>query len=59
MPVAVVDAGVPVGRADSDDRHHDVATEIVSGMDHGELPTGQVTNYVVLETLYREMLISR
>jgi hypothetical protein len=54
-----VNAGVPVGRADSDDRHHDVATEIVSGMDHGELPTGQVTNYVVLETLYREMLISR
>lgn len=51
MAVAVVDTGVLIGMADSDDRHHDVATEIVRGMDLGELPTGRVTNYVVLETL--------
>jgi len=51
MAVAVVDTGVLVGMADADDRHHDTAMEIVRGMDHGDLPTGHVTNYVVLETL--------
>ena len=51
MAVAVVDTGVLVGMADVDDEHHDVAMEIVRGMDHGDLPTGRVTNYIVLETL--------
>lgn len=51
MAVTVVDTGVLIGMADSDDQHHDIATEIVRGMDHGELPTGRVTNYVILETL--------
>jgi predicted nucleic acid-binding protein len=51
MSVAVVDTGVLVGMADTDDEHHDVAMDIVRGMDHGDLPTGQVTNYIVLETL--------
>lgn len=51
MAVTVVDTGVLVGMADTDDKHHDVAMEIVRGMDHGNLPTGRVTNYVVLETL--------
>ena len=51
MTVAVIDTGVLVGMADADDEHHDVAMEIVRGMDHGELPTARVTNYVVLETL--------
>jgi predicted nucleic acid-binding protein len=51
MPVAVVDTGVLIGMADIDDQHHDVAMEIVRGMDHGDLPTGRVTNYVALETL--------
>lgn len=51
MAVAVVDSGILVGLADADDQHHDVAMEIVRGMDHGDLPTGRVTNYVVLETL--------
>jgi predicted nucleic acid-binding protein len=51
MAVAVVDTGVLIGMADSDDRHHDTSTAIVRGMDRGELPTGHVTNYVVLETL--------
>jgi predicted nucleic acid-binding protein len=51
MAVAVVDTGVLIGMADADDDHHDVAREIVHGMDHGDLPTGRVTNYVILETL--------
>lgn len=51
MAVAGIDTGVLIGRADADDEHHDVATEIISGIDHGELPTARITNYVVLETL--------
>lgn len=51
MAVAVVDTGVLIGMADTDDEHHDVAIEIVREMDHGDLPTGRVTNYIVLETL--------
>ena len=51
MAVAVVDTGVLVGVADAEDRHHEDAIEIVREMDRGRLPTGRVTNYVVLETL--------
>jgi hypothetical protein len=51
MTVAVVDTGVLVGMADTDDQHHDAAMEIVHGIDHGNLPAGRVTNYVLLETL--------
>lgn len=51
MAVAVVDTGVLIGAADADDEHHDFAMEIVRGIDHGKLPTGRVTNYIVLETL--------
>lgn len=51
MAAAVIDTGVLIGRADADDQHHETATAIVRGIDHGELPTGRVTNYVVLETL--------
>jgi predicted nucleic acid-binding protein len=51
MAVAVVDTGVFIGMIDVDDEHHDVGMEIVRGMDHGDLPTGRVTNYIVLETL--------
>ena len=51
MAVAVVDTGVLIGMADADDEYHDTATEIVHEMDHGDLPTGRVTNYIVLETL--------
>lgn len=51
MAVAVADTGVLIGMADADDQHHDAAMEIVRGMDHGDLPTGRVTNYIVLETL--------
>ena len=51
MAVAVVDTGVLIGMADADDEYHDTAMEIVHEMDHGGLPTGRVTNYIVLETL--------
>lgn len=51
MAVTAVDTTVLIARADADDRHHGVACEIVSGIDHGRLPTGRVTNYVALETL--------
>ncbi|MFD1635431.1 type II toxin-antitoxin system VapC family toxin (plasmid) [Haloplanus ruber] len=51
MSVVVVDTGVLVGMADTDDEHHGVAMDIIRGIDHGDLPTGQVTNYIVLETL--------
>ena len=51
MASAVVDTGVLVGMADNDDERHDVAMEIVRGMDHGDLPTSRVTNYIALETL--------
>jgi len=51
MAVAAVDTGVLIGMADSDDQHHHVAMEIIRGIDHDDLPTGRVTNYVVLETL--------
>lgn len=51
MAVALVDTAVLIGMVDADDPDHDVAMELVRGMDHGELPTGRVINYVVLETL--------
>jgi predicted nucleic acid-binding protein len=51
MAVSVVDTNVLVGMANAADEHHDVATDIVREMDHGDLPTGRVTNYIVLETL--------
>ena len=51
MAAAVVDTGVLIGMVDVNDEHHDVAMEIVRGMDHGDLPTSRVTNYIVLETL--------
>jgi len=51
MPAALVDTGVLIGAADADDQHHETASEIVRAVDRGDLPTGCVTNYVVLETL--------
>jgi predicted nucleic acid-binding protein len=51
MPRATVDSGVLIGMADTQDRHHDAAMAIVSEMDHGNLPIGHVTDYVLLETL--------
>lgn len=51
MAVAAIDTGVLIARVDSNDTHHETAGEIVRGIDHDDLPTGRVTNYVVLETL--------
>jgi predicted nucleic acid-binding protein len=51
VPTALVDTGVLIGAADSDDQHHDTAIEIVNAIDRGDLPTTRVTNYVVLEAL--------
>lgn len=51
MPVAVVDTSVLLARADSDDPKHEEATDIVTAIDHGDLPTGRVTNYILLEVL--------
>jgi predicted nucleic acid-binding protein len=48
---AAVDTGVRIGMADTDDEHHGVGMDIVRGIDYGELPTGRVTNYILLETL--------
>lgn len=51
MAATVVDTSVLLARVDSDDPRHDVATAIVAGIDAGELPTGQVPDTAVLETL--------
>lgn len=51
MAVAVVDSNILIGIADSDNQQYDVAMDIVHAMDHGKLPTGRVTNYMILEVL--------
>jgi predicted nucleic acid-binding protein len=51
VPTALVDTNVILARADPDDQNYDVAREIVTAIDHGDLPTGRVTNYVVAEVL--------
>lgn len=52
MAVAVIDSNVLIDYKDTGtgDRH-DRAEAIVQAIDAGELPTGRVTNYVLLETL--------
>lgn len=51
MGAVVIDTGVLIVVVDIDDQHHSIAMEIVCGMDHGDLPTGRVANYIILETL--------
>lgn len=51
MAVAVVDTNVLIDYKDTDAERHDRAEEIVMGFDTGTLPTGHVTNYILLETL--------
>lgn len=52
MPIAVVDTNVLLDYKDtSADDRHERAESIVRAIDSGELPTGRVTNYVLLETL--------
>jgi hypothetical protein len=50
MP-ALLDTNVLFASASARDENHDVAREIVTAVDHGELPDVVVTNYVVAETL--------
>lgn len=51
MAVAVVDANVFIGYGLKRDQYHDEARAIVRGIDHGDLPRGMVTNYVLAEVL--------
>jgi uncharacterized protein len=51
MAVTLVDTNVLIDFRDVRSERHDRAQEIVHGIDRGELPTGRVTNYVLLETL--------
>jgi len=48
---ALLDATVLIAAADTDDADHEVGIDIVRGVDHGDLPTGVVTNESLLETL--------
>jgi predicted nucleic acid-binding protein len=51
MAVALVDTNVLFAAASARDTYHDRASNIIHGVDHGELPTAIITNYVVAETL--------
>lgn len=52
MTVALVDSVVLIDYKDtSADERHERAETIIQEMDAGDLPTGCVTNYVLLETL--------
>lgn len=37
MAVAVVNTGVLLGTADTDDEHHTSEIKVIRGMDHGDL----------------------
>lgn len=50
MPT-LLDTNVLFASASARDSYHTPAVEIVRGIDHGHLPNGIVTNYVVAETL--------
>ena len=51
MPVALLDTNVLFASGSARDEYHDTAREIVQAVDHGTLPGGIVTNYVLAETL--------
>lgn len=52
MAVAVVDSNVLIDYKDtSTDTRHERAESIVYAVDRGDLPTGRITNYVLLESL--------
>jgi len=51
MAAALVDSNVLIAFASARDRDHEAGTAIVGGFDHGELPDGQVIEYVLAETL--------
>ncbi len=43
MPAAMVDTGVLIDAAATDDQHHHVDNDIIQTIDRGDLPTGRVT----------------
>lgn len=51
MPRALLDATIVIAYADTDDADHETGEEIVRGVDHGDLPTGVITNDGLLEIL--------
>jgi len=51
MARALLDATVVIAFADTDDQDHELGTEIVRGVDAGDLPDGVVTNGALLELL--------
>lgn len=51
MAVAIVDSNILIDFRDEQSKRHDRAQEIMHAIDHEDLPTGRVTNYIVLETL--------
>lgn len=51
MPAALVDSNVLIAAASERDRHHEAGAGIVTSADHDELPTLQVTDNVLAETL--------
>jgi len=51
MAVALLDTNVLFASVSARDRYHDRAREIVRRIDHGELPSVVVTNYVLAEAL--------
>jgi hypothetical protein len=51
MATALLDTNVLFGFRSKYDQYHESATEILTAIDRGELPTCRVTNYVVAESL--------
>jgi len=51
MAVAVLDTNVLFAGLSARDEYHGPASEIVRGIDHGDLPEAIVTEYVVAEAL--------
>jgi len=51
MTRALLDATVLIAATDQDDQDHERGFEILRSVDHGEVPTGVITNDALLETL--------
>jgi hypothetical protein len=51
MARVLVDTSVILSRKADDDPHHETAKEIMTGIDRGSLPTAEVTEIVLTETL--------
>jgi predicted nucleic acid-binding protein len=51
MAAALLDTNVLFGFRSKYDQYHEPATDILTGIDAGGLPTAHVTNYIVAESL--------